>query len=296
MTALFISYSRADANRAERLAEDLGRAGHSVWLDREALVPGTDRWKQSVEEAIEAAEVVIVVLTPNAKASRWVSLEISYATEFGRPVLPWLVDGDVRHAVPIELVETQRIDGRGDYSAALVELLAAIPRCTGAGTVSRVRSSSAELPLSSRSRYLPWIFIASIVCAWVGSLALAGTLAHDFDAAYVSAAAHSLFYSTTFIVFFIGAALSALAGAASLRIRFTRGVLQGWVWPVLAAFAELLLLFGAIRLITASGMGEVMSEVETLLALFLLGTLGPAFLTVMVLGTLRELQRRTPES
>lgn len=124
MSDIFICYSREDAALMKRLSEDLRRHGLSVWTDRQELRPGTRRWKKAIERAIEEARWAIVLLTPNAKSSEWVSREISYASALEKTVVPWLASGTTRTAVPIELIETQWIDATKDYDAALRELLA----------------------------------------------------------------------------------------------------------------------------------------------------------------------------
>ncbi|MCH7666111.1 MAG: toll/interleukin-1 receptor domain-containing protein [Acidobacteria bacterium] len=106
----------------ERLSEDIRQLGFSVWSDRQELQPGTRRWKKAIEAAIEQASHVLVLLTPNAKASEWVSLEVSYARALDRTLVPWLVEGDARTAVSIELIGTQWIDAREDHASALAEL------------------------------------------------------------------------------------------------------------------------------------------------------------------------------
>ena len=45
---------------------------------------------------------MVVVLSPNAKASPWVNREISYALELKRDVVPILIDGDIASSVPID--------------------------------------------------------------------------------------------------------------------------------------------------------------------------------------------------
>lgn len=49
---IFISYSRADAEFALKLAKDLRSAGADIWIDQLDIVSG-ERWDEAVEEALE---------------------------------------------------------------------------------------------------------------------------------------------------------------------------------------------------------------------------------------------------
>ena len=53
----------------------------------------------------------------------WVNNEISYAEVFGKTIFPVLVAGDVKSAVPIDLINVQRIDGREHLSDAVTARL-----------------------------------------------------------------------------------------------------------------------------------------------------------------------------
>src|SRR5437016_5479381 len=67
MPAVFISYSRKDFYFAESLAFHLDREGIATWLDANHLVPGGD-WAAGIDHALDEAETVVLVLTPEASA------------------------------------------------------------------------------------------------------------------------------------------------------------------------------------------------------------------------------------
>jgi len=123
---VFISYSREDSSLMRRLARDLRSQLAEVWTDDGELRPGTRRWKQAIEQAIEEARCVVVVLTPSAKASEWVALETTYARTLDKPIIPWLAAGDVQSSVPIDLIDTQWVDHGGRYQPAFDELFKAV--------------------------------------------------------------------------------------------------------------------------------------------------------------------------
>ena len=50
---VFLSYSRKDTATMCSCVRALQRAGLSVWVDDEALEPGTPIWQHSIEDAID---------------------------------------------------------------------------------------------------------------------------------------------------------------------------------------------------------------------------------------------------
>ncbi len=64
---VFLSHARKDASLALRLADRLERAGFDVWTEF-GIVPGKN-WARQVGKALDAAELMILLLTPSAMAS-----------------------------------------------------------------------------------------------------------------------------------------------------------------------------------------------------------------------------------
>jgi len=155
---IFLSYNRSDTPIMRRLRADLRAAGFTVWTDDVGLEPGTPRWQRTIEEAIRQARCMVVVLSPEANASEWVSREVSYAETLGLRIFPVLAKGDANVAVPINLINHQRIDLRFNYQKAVVEqlipalqrhLLASNPESTN--TARRTISSKADRSASPLS-------------------------------------------------------------------------------------------------------------------------------------------------
>ena len=67
---LFLSYARADGDYAHRLAAALEHAGFIIWWD--ALIEGGEAYSRSIAEALEQADVVIVLWSKNSVESDWV--------------------------------------------------------------------------------------------------------------------------------------------------------------------------------------------------------------------------------
>lgn len=87
---LFVSYQRENAEFAENLMNRLEKAGFKVWVDSEKLHAGRD-WRAEIDQAIKNAFAFIVVMTPEAKASEYVTYEWSFAWGAGIKVIPILL-------------------------------------------------------------------------------------------------------------------------------------------------------------------------------------------------------------
>jgi len=115
----FISYSREDSEFALRLAQDLKAAGAHVWLDQMDISPGVP-WDNAIEDALNNAPQMLLVLSPSSSRSNNVRNEISFALEAGKIIIPVLYQDCV---VPLRLQRNQRIDFRADYAHGLTTLL-----------------------------------------------------------------------------------------------------------------------------------------------------------------------------
>ena len=87
MTQVFISYSRKDLAFVEQLASDLEDAGLNVWYDLSDLEGGS-RWSKEIEKAIRESQYVLVVLSPDSVASKWVEEEFLFAGELKKKIIP----------------------------------------------------------------------------------------------------------------------------------------------------------------------------------------------------------------
>jgi hypothetical protein len=88
---IFISHDPAEAAAyVDGISRYLAGAGLPCWYERE--IGGDQRWAQVVER-IRQCSALVVVMTPGADRSPWVSSQISFARELGKPILPLLLGG-----------------------------------------------------------------------------------------------------------------------------------------------------------------------------------------------------------
>jgi hypothetical protein len=94
---VFLSYAREDgAFVEERLATALAERGKEVWLDVEDIRGGASDWRANVWAGIEAAKVVVFVLSPDSLASTVCREELERAVDLNKRIVPVLrrpVDG-----------------------------------------------------------------------------------------------------------------------------------------------------------------------------------------------------------
>jgi hypothetical protein len=112
MASVFLSYDRDDSEKARPLALALEKAGHSVWWDLH--VRGGAQFSKVIEEALKAADAVVVLWSKNAVESAWVQDEAAAGRDSGR-LVPATLDGT---EPPLGFRQFQTIDlshwkGRG---------------------------------------------------------------------------------------------------------------------------------------------------------------------------------------
>lgn len=124
---VFISHSSKDKQQATWIAVDLRAAGHEPWLDQWSIRVG-ESIPQRISEGISEADFVVVLLSENALASRWVEREwqSKYQMEVDKGrihVLPALLEPCL---LPELLRAKKYADFHASYNDGLEDLLAAI--------------------------------------------------------------------------------------------------------------------------------------------------------------------------
>jgi HEAT repeat protein len=90
MSHIFISYNHNDGDFADNLKEKIKKAGFEPWIDIAGLRAGKD-WRAEIDQAIKGASALIVVMTPRAKESEYVTYEWAFALGAGVKVIPVLL-------------------------------------------------------------------------------------------------------------------------------------------------------------------------------------------------------------
>lgn len=87
MSHVFISYSHEDADFVSRLDEIFQDEHINTWVDRKRLKAG-DNWRDVIDREIKNAFALIVVLSPHAVVSPYVTYEWSFALGIGLEIIP----------------------------------------------------------------------------------------------------------------------------------------------------------------------------------------------------------------
>lgn len=86
----FITHAHEDGDFAELLQARIEKEGHQAWVDTERLVVGTD-WRKEIDDTIKASAAVLVVMSPEAKSSEYVTYEWAFAWGVGVSVIPLML-------------------------------------------------------------------------------------------------------------------------------------------------------------------------------------------------------------
>jgi tetratricopeptide (TPR) repeat protein len=130
MASVFLSYDRDDADRARPLALALEKAGHSVWWDLH--VRSGAQFSKVIEEALKAADAVVVLWSVHSVESAWVRDEAAAGRDSGRLVPVSLDDTDP----PLGFRQFQTID---------------LSRWKGRGKPAELRTLFADVEATARS-------------------------------------------------------------------------------------------------------------------------------------------------
>jgi len=125
---VFLSYSHADRSVVDRLADDLGSIGVSVWKDTSGTAPGRPI-PEAIETALQAADYLLLCLSDNSLRSNWVKLEYGAAVALWvktrKPTIVPLLLTEV--IVPPLLANIRYVDFRGDYQLGWKQLSSIFP-------------------------------------------------------------------------------------------------------------------------------------------------------------------------
>ncbi|HLU09948.1 MAG TPA: toll/interleukin-1 receptor domain-containing protein, partial [Oceanobacillus sp.] len=97
---IFISYKRENQSFAEELREQLIAWGYRTWMDIYDIPKGA-YWPDEIDAGLQASDVVIGVMSPQAIQSRNVKNEWDWAIVNGRRLIPLMLESVI---VPMNYV------------------------------------------------------------------------------------------------------------------------------------------------------------------------------------------------
>lgn len=93
---VFLSHSHSDKRVARRLVRRLTAHGVKVWIDERELRVGA-ALTSSIRSQIEAATMLLVIASQASAGSKWVGLELDFAQEHGKAVIPFFIESLTEH-------------------------------------------------------------------------------------------------------------------------------------------------------------------------------------------------------
>ncbi len=84
---LFVSYSRQDVEFAKTLANDLSQAGFDIWIDLDDI-PAGRKWSSAIQQGLDAAQIMILIISPDSMASTNVEDEWQYFLDERKLIVP----------------------------------------------------------------------------------------------------------------------------------------------------------------------------------------------------------------
>ena len=123
---IFLSHAHQDTAVAHKLAHDLEAHGYDIWLAPDSIRPG-EKWAEAINRGLEESGLFVLLLSPEAVASRWVNMETNAAIELEHEeemqIFPLLLKAC---RLPPLWRAFHHISLRGGYEQALAALLAAL--------------------------------------------------------------------------------------------------------------------------------------------------------------------------
>lgn len=128
---LFLSYRSVEEQIALQVAHDLQRQGIGIWMDQLGGLQIGDQWGQGLQEAIDQALGMLIMLSPRYLTSKFCRRELMRGDARGYPLFPLLIEPISTSGTPLVLQDTQYIDltqwpDDDAYRAGLDTLVAAI--------------------------------------------------------------------------------------------------------------------------------------------------------------------------
>lgn len=101
---VFVAYKHEEKPFVDMLVRQVQMAGFQVWVDAENLRAG-ENWREEINFAIKDSFALVVVITPDAKISEYVTYEWAFAQGAGIKVIPLMLHDTFRLHPQLELLQ-----------------------------------------------------------------------------------------------------------------------------------------------------------------------------------------------
>ncbi|MBN2303147.1 MAG: toll/interleukin-1 receptor domain-containing protein [Anaerolineae bacterium] len=196
---IFISYSHKDAAFARHLTRHLQRMTGRVWIDVDKIRTGKD-WSNEIQTALDECKALVLLISPDAMASKNVEDEWKYCLDHDRPVIPILVRPTKNIHFQLNRLHYIDFTDRRGYEDALERLrlelvTAGIPLTSLSGEAGKIASPPGP-PVSRQRRTVGFGLLAALVIVAVLIMAWAGVFSGDDTSGTVTLPTATPYYAT----------------------------------------------------------------------------------------------------
>lgn len=96
---VFLSYSRKDRERAQRIADVLRDRHFGVFKDTDDILP-TEEWRGRLEQLIAEADTIVFLLSPHSASSEVCAWEVDLARSLNKRIAPIVIDDVPAEEIP----------------------------------------------------------------------------------------------------------------------------------------------------------------------------------------------------
>jgi hypothetical protein len=158
---IFMSYSRREVGFVDQLTGRLEEEGFQVWLDYRSLIPGSP-WKTQIEKGLDESEVILLVVSKESMASKYVELEWRRVIQEDKRIILLIFEAV---DLPEELEKYEWVDFRGKFEAGIKELVGQLE--TPVQEEHPVPETGFKVP-----GVIWWAFLLSLVTAFMSLFSL----------------------------------------------------------------------------------------------------------------------------
>lgn len=96
---VFLSYSRKDRERAQKIADVLRERHFGVFRDTDDILP-TEEWRGRLEQLISEADTIVFLLSPHSATSEVCAWEVDLARDLNKRIAPIVIDDVPAETIP----------------------------------------------------------------------------------------------------------------------------------------------------------------------------------------------------
>ena len=120
---VFITYSSKDREKVSSIKKALEKNDITCWIAPDSMPTGSV-YLEEIPKAIRNCKAVLLVLSDNAQASKWVIREVEVSIANEKKVIPFQIEKfDLNQNFKFILSGIPTIKAYSDYDAALNELI-----------------------------------------------------------------------------------------------------------------------------------------------------------------------------